>query len=74
MIPRLQIGQAEIAWDDQILKEAEMVGKFVKAVRKASFGSDFEHYFSRVSLKNAPYSPTAEEAKRDYRSAFRGKF
>jgi len=50
-----------------------MVNKFIRAVCKASFGSDFERYFSKVSLKNAPYSPTADEAKRDYRSA-RPKF
>ena len=50
-----------------------MLNRFFKAVHKASVGSDFEHYFSAISLKNAPYSPTAEEAKRDYRSALRAR-
>ena len=50
-----------------------MLNRFFKVLHKASFGSDFEHYFSSVSGKS-PYSPTIEEAKRDYRSAVRGKF
>ena len=51
-----------------------MLNKFFKAIHKANIGSDFEHYFSSVSLKNVPYAPNLEEAKRDYRSALRAKF
>ena len=49
-----------------------MLNRFFKAVHKAGKGSDFERYFSSVAL-NAPYAPSADEAKRDYRSA-RPKF
>ena len=48
-----------------------MMNRFLKAVRKASVGSDFDRYFSTVSLKNFPYSPSFEEARRDYRSVSR---
>ena len=51
-----------------------MLNKFFKAVRKANIGSDFEHYFSNISQKNGSYSPTLEEAKKDYRSALRARF
>ena len=51
-----------------------MLNRFLKVVHKTSVGSDFEHYFSSVSLKNCPYSPTIDEAKRDYRSALRTRF
>lgn len=51
-----------------------MLNRFFRAVHKASIGSDFEHYFSSVSQKNGPYSPTVDEAKRDYRSALRARF
>lgn len=51
-----------------------MLNRFFKAIHKANIGSDFEHYFSSVSQGNAPYAPTHEEAKRDYRSALRAKF
>ncbi len=51
-----------------------MLNKFFKAIHKANIGSDFEYYFSSVSQKNAPYAPTLEEAKRDYRSALRARF
>ena len=50
-----------------------MMSRFFKAIHKVSFGSDFEHYFSSVRQKNSPYAPSIDEAKRDYRSAFRGK-
>ena len=62
-----------IASDHQIFKETFLVNKFLKAVYKASFGSDFEHYYRRVR-KNSPYSPTVDEAKKDYRSTFHGRF
>lgn len=51
-----------------------MMNRFLKAVHKASVGSDFDQYFSSVSRKNFPYSPSVEEAKRDYRSAIRARF
>ncbi len=51
-----------------------MMSRFFKAMHKVRFGSDFEHYFSNVGQKNAPYAPTIDEAKRDYRSAVRPKF
>ena len=51
-----------------------MLNRFFKALHKASVGSDFEHYFSSVSRKNAPYTPNVDEAKRDYRSALRARF
>lgn len=51
-----------------------MLNKFFKAVHKASVGSDFEHYFSSLSQRGGPYSPTLEEAKKDYRSALRARF
>ena len=46
-----------------------MLNRFFKTVHKAGVGSDFERYFNSVALKNAPYGPTADEAKRDYRSS-----
>ena len=51
-----------------------MLNKFFKAVHRVSVGSDFEHYFSSVSQKNGAYSPSIDEAKRDYRSAVRPRF
>ena len=56
------------------IEGAEMLNRIFKAVHKASVGSDFEHYFSNISQKNVPYSPTVDEAKRDYRSALRARF
>ena len=51
-----------------------MLNKFFKAVHRANIGSDFEHYFNSISQKNVPFSPTVDEAKRDYRSAIRARF
>ena len=51
-----------------------MLNRFFKAVHSPRFGSDFEHYFQSVSQKNGQYSPTFEEAKRDYRAAVRPRF
>ena len=48
-----------------------MLNRLFRAVQKASIGSDFDHYFNSVIQKNAPHSPTVDEAKRDYRSAVR---
>ena len=50
-----------------------MLNRFFKAVHKANIGSDFEHYFNSVSQKNGTYSPSFDEAKRDYRSALRAR-
>ena len=51
-----------------------MLNRFFKAVHKASVGSDFQHYFNSINLKNSPYSPTADEAKKDYKSVVRSRF
>ncbi len=56
------------------MKEADMLNRFFEVVRRANFGSDFQEYFKDVSRKNGPYSPTVDEAKRDYRSALRARF